>query len=360
MHLLDLPNEILMLLPQYLRNIVDLNDAASSCRKLHTVFTATSCKTILSLAAASSREYFRPHPHFLVAATVRQVSDWARLSPSNTITLRKSLEGGIESLLELCLSKAGVTLDDIRRLHAMRYSTLNPLIDMLDRCAGVQWNSTPNFWNGGVSDAFTVFCEPQRALFQLVIYGELFSSAFNEVLNPVGPVASPPCFDLETRLDYWRYCVPNHDYWNGTLEVSEPIYVSWTGALDISEGEQEKEDSRGDLEALRHVLYCRTWREAWEAVRREIGPDFEEGWRQELWVNGVQLQGLQGLEMLRPGGLEKWRGTLGVMRKKIEELDVKYRPKRHDHVALYRGRLPASDAPIMAKETLRTLRERVF
>lgn len=338
MHLLDLPNEILMLLPHHFRNIIDLNDAASSCKRLHTLFAQTSPKTILRLAAASSREYFCPDPYFLIAATVRQVSDWARLNPLNTITLRRCLENGIEALLDLCISKAALTLDDVRHLHAMRSRTIDPLIEMLNRCAGAQWFSTANFWEGSASDA----CEPQRALFQLVIYGELFACAFEEVLNPVGPTASPPCFDLETRLDYWRCCVPGYGHRRESIES----------------GKRSAQDPSHELRGLKTVLYSRTWEEAWEKVRRESGPDFEEGWRQELWASGVQLQGLQGLEMLRPGGSAKWRASLEEMRLKIETLDVKYMPKRHT-ITTFSGsnRLLGSEAPMMAKEVLRVHRE---
>jgi hypothetical protein len=54
-----------------------------------------------------------------------------------------------------------------------------------------------------------------------------------------------------------------------------------------------------DQVRLNHILNCRTWREAWETVFRQIGPDFEWERRQEMWHSVVQIQGLQGLEMLR-------------------------------------------------------------
>ena len=210
MHLLDLPPEILTQLPNHLRNIQDFTDASSSCRTLYVAFKSTPPSTILRLAAASSRELFRPHPHFLIAATVRQVSAWARLRPQNTIVLRETFENGIDALFELCVARAGITLDEIRRLHAYRYSTINAVVDMVDRCSGEQWYATPNFWNGGVSDAETLDCEPQRAVFQIAIYGELFSSAVREVCEPVGPAASAPARDLETRLDYIKYWIPDN------------------------------------------------------------------------------------------------------------------------------------------------------
>ena len=354
MNLLDLPIEILTLLPHHLRNITDFKDAATSCRTLHIAFAATSPRTILHLAAASSREYevFHPHPHFLVAATVRQVADWARLSASNTIVLRETFEDGIDALYDLCLAKAGLTLADIRRLHEFRYSTINPVVDMIDRCAGAQWYATPDFWDGGVSDANTIYCEPQRTLFQVAIYGELFSSAMSEVLEPVGLRASPPRFDLATRFDYWKYCVPDwlciQDCEAGPVKHKGP-YARGTQSFEpfFNERGEEERQPHDDQGAMIHVLQCRTWTEAWERVRRDIGPDFEEKWRQELWMSIVQIQGLGGLEMLRPGGVEKWRLRLEEMRRKIEGLDRQLRPWVHTYGM---HGCPAGDAPGMADE----------
>ena len=49
-----------------------------------------------------------------------------------------------------------------------------------------------------------------------------------------------------------------------------------------------------------------------------MGPDFDEERRQQMWHFAVQMQGLSVLEMLRPGGVEKWRDRLEEMRRKME------------------------------------------
>ena len=348
MQLLDLPMEILTLLPHHLRNIQDFTDASSSCRTLYTAFAKTPPGTILRLAAASSRELFRPHPHFLIAATVRQVSEWARLRQENTFILRDTFENGIDALFDLCVSKAGITLDDIRRLHVYRYSTINSVIDMVDRCSGQQWYSTPNFWGGGVSDAETIDCEPQRAVFQIAIYGELFSSAVQEVIEPVGPTASAPALDLETRLDFIKYCIPDYECMDGY----EGLVVKQKGpyARDPLPFDDTSEPS-GDQVALRHLLFCRTWTEAWDGVRDESGNEhlqvIDETWRYDLWRSAVETQGLEGLEMLRPGGVEKWRGRLMEMKRKIGMLNERFQPQRHPFGTNANA---ASDAPCMADE----------
>lgn len=77
-------------------------------------------------------------------------------------------------------------MQDVRRLHLSRFSTLNPTIDMIDRCAGPQWSVKPGFWDGGVSDAETIDVEPERSLFQIVIYGELFGGTMQAFIEGRG------------------------------------------------------------------------------------------------------------------------------------------------------------------------------
>jgi hypothetical protein len=136
MGLLDLPNELLLSLPEYMSNIEDFTNAASSCRTLRAAFAQTHPNRILRLAAASSLVFFRPDPWFLVAVTARQVSQWGLESSENTEVLRAAFRGGVLPLIELCISVAGITMADIRRMHACRFETINPVSDMIDRMAG--------------------------------------------------------------------------------------------------------------------------------------------------------------------------------------------------------------------------------
>ncbi|KAL8790088.1 MAG: hypothetical protein Q9213_000790 [Squamulea squamosa] len=340
MKILDLPPELLLQVPQYLHNIEDFISLSSSCRAFRKVCSDTSPKTILRLAAASSLIFFRPDPHFLIAATVRQVSDWALLSNENAGVLRQAIQGGIYTLFNLCVNKAGLTMDDIRLLHASRFSLINPVSDMIDRCAGPQWISTPDFWNGGVSNPATVSLEPARALFQIVIYGELFASTMKALLEPR---LSLPCFDQEFRMDFIKYCIP------------DPMCQSYTGVTVLKVGPYAGTNNElmPHQVGLDHLLTCRTWTETWEKLRLEIGPDFDDVPRQIMWERAVQTQGLEGLEMLRPGGLERWRPRLEVIRKNIEDLPIESRPKECRYGSS--GRYYCWTSPDMAAEITVTL-----
>ena len=112
--ILDLPPELLFLLPNHMSNIEDFTSLASTCRVLRTVLSATPPNTILRLAAAQSRVFFRPDSYFLVAATISQVASWALLSEENTHELHSAIRDGIETLTELCVEKAGLTMERIR------------------------------------------------------------------------------------------------------------------------------------------------------------------------------------------------------------------------------------------------------
>lgn len=344
MGILQLPTELLLVLPQYLHNIEDFTNLSSSCRAFRQVCSDASPNTILRLAASSSRVFFRPDPHFLIAATVRQVSDWALLSNDNTEALRQAIQGGVYSLLDICVEKAGLTMDDIRRLHASRFSLINPTSDMIDRCAGPQFMSTSDFWNGGVSNPATISLEPTRALFQIIIYGELFASTMQAFLEPDRAL---PRFDQEFRLDFIKYCIPDSmcSSYTGVTVLEVGPYVGTNNELMP----QKESDQVG----LDYLLTCRTWSEAWERVRLAIGPNFDDVPRQIMWESAVQTQGLEGLEMLRPGGLERWRPRLEEMRKDIENLPIEKRPKECRYGSS--GRYYCWESPDMAAEITVTL-----
>ena len=112
--LLSLPSELLAILPLHLANIEDFKELSSTCRRIRAACCSASPNLILRLAAASSRVFFRPDPYFLVAATAKQLGRWALQTEENTQRLSESLKGGIEELYDLCLQKAGLTMEDIR------------------------------------------------------------------------------------------------------------------------------------------------------------------------------------------------------------------------------------------------------
>ncbi|KAJ9225032.1 hypothetical protein DTO027B5_2396 [Paecilomyces variotii] len=275
---------------------------ASSCRRLRDNFAKASPRTILQLAAGSAPTFFSPHPHFLLMATARQVSDWAIKSTENTQVFREALQGGIDGLYDFCIHseevKAGLTMDDIRRLHLSRFSIINPFADQIDKMVGEQWYREPDFWDGGVSEPETLNTDSNRAAFQIIIYGELFGSSMRAFLEPDKQL---PYFDLDARLDYFKYCVP------------DCMCRSYAGmeVLPVGPYADREKLQEEDQVALQHILTCRRWRRMWAYGTQKIGDHFlgdsawsygdrgeDEPWRQKLYQNALQTQGLEGMQLV--------------------------------------------------------------
>ncbi|RAL07793.1 uncharacterized protein BO97DRAFT_233133 [Aspergillus homomorphus CBS 101889] len=303
MSIYTLPNEIIALLPAYLNNIETFTNASSACRLFRDNFATASPKTILQLAAASAPTFFSPHPHFLVAATARQASAWVLQDPATrTPLLHQALRGGIPGLYEFCLEHAGLTLAEIRRLHLARFDILNPLSDRIDKMAGRQWYQTEHFWDGGVSEPWTIQTEADRATFQIVIYGELFGPDMDAFLAAGRRTPDKPVHSIETRLEFIKYCVPDAMCLKGYRGFAQPENSGPYANLE------DPWALPGDQVALQHILSCRRWRRMWADAMRMISRDEadgkiednvnEESWRTKLWRDALLVQGLWGMQLV--------------------------------------------------------------
>lgn len=293
--LLDLPPELLLDLPLYLRNIEDFNNAASTCRTLRTIFAETHPNTILRLAAASAPTFFSPHPHVLVLATARQLAYWAMGNEERTAELRTAFQGGVEGLLEFAIPRAGLTLADIRELYNTRLDVMNVFSDKIDKMAGKQWYATPNFWGGGVSEPYTVDVEPDIAAYQIAIFGELFGPTMKATLQRAAGREAPPGFDRQTRLEFIRYCIPEWsiDPDTGLSDQNHQI------ALPVGPYAPGHERlPRGQFD-LRYVVTCGRWKRMWQAGEQALGlDDIRPEWKDILWAFIVQQMGLTSLKLV--------------------------------------------------------------
>ncbi|KAI9926943.1 hypothetical protein ASPWEDRAFT_32903 [Aspergillus wentii DTO 134E9] len=294
MSLYALPNEIISRLPLYIDNIETFTNAASSCRLLRDNFSKARPSTILRLADASAPTFFSPHPHFLVAATARQASDWALGNAERTALLMKSFTGGIDGLYQFCLDHAGLTMDDIRRLHLSRFDIINPLSDKIDKMAGEQWYANEDFWDGGVSEPNTLYTDANRATFQILIYGELFGRGVEAILSPQRGL---PFFDIDTRIEYIKYCVPDWLCQKG-----------YPGFPVLQEGPYTSDNSAADQHTLSHIFQCKRWRRMWAAAFKMLSGNEEderisesfwgEDWRVKVYRDALQCRGLEGMRLV--------------------------------------------------------------
>jgi hypothetical protein len=334
--LLSLPNELLILLPNYLHDIEDYANLSCTCIALRYAMNAATPRQLLKLAADASRTFFRPSPHFLVTATARELGQWARKSAANEIELATKLEDGLDGLLELAIQHCGLTMQRIRELYEMRFSLINPISDIIDRCVGTQWYTTENFWNGGVSDAYTIDANPSASFFHLAIYGELFGPEFETYLQQNTHTRQ---LKVETRLEFVKYCIPDfatNKCQNSARDVTLPDgtmdprrAVKTTGPYSLT---KEKLSILDNNIGLTWVLKSSRWKPYWRDMRAKVGPDFEElqdywyhtegDWRQRLWEACMVTQGLRGFEMMKPEMRDAWVDTVRGWRERIERLST--------------------------------------
>lgn len=339
--LLKLSDDLLLELVDYVHNIEDYMNLCSTCKTLRNKLESVSPKTILQLAAAQSNVFFRPSPLFLVAATARELGHWARADATNEKELALRLVQGIPGLWDLALTHCGLTMERTRQLQLMRFSIVNPVTDVVDKCVGQQWAQTPDFWDGGVSDAYTISAEASETLFHLAIYGELFGPDFESFLN-----REPQSRRLRvaTRLEFIKYCIPEAASFHCQCTAKDVLMAD--GRVDPRRAVMktgpyvEQADGSTGYElnnnvALVWLLLSSRWRPYWKEARALAGPDFQEGfadswwfdedddqnWRQRMWESVMVCRGLEGLGMVRPQLLDSWVPKIRGWREKIAALE---------------------------------------
>ncbi|KAK7051547.1 hypothetical protein VNI00_004526 [Paramarasmius palmivorus] len=302
MHLQDLPLELLSYLPTHLDDIEDFLHVSQTCSRLYLAYAQTLPSIILRLAAASSLPVFQPHPLPLIVATIRGVSVWALGNESNTQTLRIALQGGLESLLELCIRQGGLTFDDIRRIHVAKRTIIDPLARKVRIMSGEEYDEEHELADGPI----ITFSDAEQASYQLIIYGELFGKCTLDDM--------PRWFSVAVRLDFVRCCVAG---WMRTEDLSNQLWMEIVRGPTLT---------MSDHMSLRNIISAPHWIHLWTAVTRSIGPDFGARWKQKMWFDMVQLQGLEGMEMLVKGGPEKWQQKLVVLYEKVDKLEESDKP----------------------------------
>jgi hypothetical protein len=279
--LLSLPNELLITLPNYLSDIEDYKNLASTCRTFRQAMAVANPRQILSLAIESSRVFFRRSPEFLVMATARELGKWARQSPENEQEFRDKLENGLDAMLELAKEHCGLTMERIRELYEARFSLINPVANIMDKCVGNQWYRTPNFWDGGADDAYTIQSEPEASVYHLAIYGELFGPDLDIYLKQDSNTRS---LSIETRLEFVKYCIPDvatimcqKSAWRIQLEdgtIDPRRATKYTGPYADEKG-PVRYDKENNI-ALTWIIKSTRWKPHWVDLREAVGPDFGE------------------------------------------------------------------------------------
>jgi hypothetical protein len=290
------------MLPEFIHNIEDYTNLASTCRILRVTMATAMPKQILRLAAASSKIFFRPDPLFLVAATAKELGNWARWGDANEWTLiREGFDNGFPGLLDLELQHCGLTMERIRKLHLLRFSVINPVVDIIDRFMGAQSCGVKGRWNGVSSDGGEHELDvcASTTTFHFVIYGELFGPDIETTLNRHHKAGR---LEVETRSEFVEECLPSYEA-NLALRwmVLSSRWKSYWKEMRTLAGGDFREGFSGD----------------WPPPSEETGPD---GWRQRFWENAMICQGLEGLGMTLPHSRSPWIDRVRLWRGKISKL----------------------------------------
>nr|GAT59675.1 predicted protein [Mycena chlorophos] len=195
--LLDgLTPEILMSFPSYLDSIEDVLALSSTSRALYNACANPPPKVVSRLIADSGRIFFRPHPHLLIAATARELANWAVQSNERRYRLEAAISGGVDKL----------------RLWRFKFEILNPLDRKLDLAAGPSSGK-----------AWTVCNDPETTLVSFAIYGELFHHDHELGYLPIDTTRPLPLSSV-TRYKWFVYCVPDYNSFD-KLGVREQTHL---------------------------------------------------------------------------------------------------------------------------------------
>ncbi|KAJ6627902.1 hypothetical protein B0H10DRAFT_1940868 [Mycena sp. CBHHK59/15] len=252
----------------YLHSIEDLHALFSTCRTLYRTCSNPDPKVVPRLAANSGRVFFRPHPHLLIAATARQVADWAVQSGTRRGALETAIQNGMEKLLEFMIDVAELTVDDIRKLHAFKCDVLNPLSRQLDLDCGP-----------ASEEPMTVCNDPETTLVSWIIYGELFHHSLELAI---------------IRYKWLVYCVPDVNSFNYMGFEDQPAFFK-----AFVQADDDRFQQLSMSEAIHKQLHFGFWMEALQAPPRS-----------RWFAICVMHMGFKGLKVLVPGGPERLSADL--------------------------------------------------
>ncbi|KAG8881891.1 hypothetical protein FRB97_008938 [Tulasnella sp. 331] len=197
MKLLDLPREVLIILPNYLETLQDFHSLSLTCRTFHDVTSFPSSNLLFRLAC-SPYTGLQPYPHLLLATKARQLVDWAVQDDSRRDELLRAIKGGCDKVLKLGLKISPLTVEDLRRLHRARVDVLIPLSQEMDPICGPA--SRPKD-----AEEITVCENLILALTNFWLYCDMFhhriSASYSK--SEVKPLSN------ETWLAWFRWCIPD-------------------------------------------------------------------------------------------------------------------------------------------------------
>ncbi|KAL1963839.1 hypothetical protein VTN77DRAFT_7770 [Rasamsonia byssochlamydoides] len=313
--LVTLPRELLWEVLDHLHSLRELHSLLLTSKDLYQACNGAPRKTVSALASHSAElrllEGLGPYPHLFLAASARNLADWAIQSEKRRKMLKFALHGGIWSLFELAMDKAPIALDEIREIWRWKQDALEPVSWVLGQTCG------PKAWP-----------YPQLSLLLWVIYGELFHHTFSFVYENYHRLSrnSPPLpqpLDCVTRFKFLVYCAPDTKSFK-LLGIREKdlhsrlrLFMERT-PIDICQQSTMENACVNYLrpkawaDALRFYIQIRPHPRDLFSSPEKVGD--------LLYVSTVMHWGKRSLEILVEGGPEKYAAELKQLKSKIRNV----------------------------------------
>ena len=321
-NLLDLPTELIAILPNYLHSLDDHYLLLRTCRTLYMTCANSNAKLAPDFAKKYGQPLLRPHPHLLLAGTARQIGDWAVQSEQNREELLKAIQSGNDGLLKLAVEVARLSLEDVRRIYKTKFDVINPISRTLD------WEVGQGHWGRELEEneieLMTICEDVEQALYNYVIYCELFHHSIDKALEPSLPIEP---LSQELRQWWMAYCRGFHHSVSAS-RCTNPC----TFPPGMPDSNNDRNNVRKEFQLLDFVVLYQS--KGWASYRkvselllaktpdqygRENVPDHDSlSPHEKLFVNVVGHQGLATIQMLLPGGMEAVKDLIATVREKVD------------------------------------------
>lgn len=207
MKLLDLPTDIIILLPQHFNSIYDLYNVLFTCKTLYTAYRDKVIKLPPIIPKPDGQYLLQPHPRLLLTSVARQIGNWAVSSASNRYELYQSLLEGYDGLLSLAQQITRVSLSDLRNLHDTKYSLLNPLARLVDFEVGPAMVRNQDMDPDDYG--LTICLAPDLAVMNFVVYSELFHHYADDIISLSNAPDRRRPLEAGIRQRFIAYCLPD-------------------------------------------------------------------------------------------------------------------------------------------------------
>ncbi|MCJ1242242.1 hypothetical protein MMC14_010249 [Varicellaria rhodocarpa] len=306
MQLLDLPTELLALIPQHLSCLQDHYNLIRTCRAVY--HNCAFVRSPLPPVDPNSHDPppFLPRPRLLLAGVARQIADWVIQSESNRSQLNDALLRGNEGLLDLASHVTRITLEDARALYDARSRVITPIAQRLEQALCVVPHKSPEdeMWRSSGFDA-------EEALLDYWIYCELFHHSIDA------------SWQRRSSLE-------------PVLPLSPALRGRWMTNCVFGDGLHKVPRSKTfrTNKALIALLGCETWKDGiavlrnfWSDGNARVAPEIGEEKATYMFLNIGKHLGKDSLELLLPGGLETVRGKFEGLRSSICHLETVEEPE---------------------------------